>query len=335
MSGSSTVSKRTINIDAEIVLDPHELIFPAHVQNSLKAGWNKYFPLSDLKPENCAASNKEKINREKKQIIFEDGRLVTQHLDTDTSADNNLSSTDYITAGRRLAKAIQKHFEPRNIAVQLAGQVRNHFDQLTERTDFTLHFPRDRAYTTRIFKMWVDSSNGYRLDMFQDAIYADIVEKDRDRDAHSGRDRQQRQFCDERNGRGATTIRGEGGKREATAGRQDVFSAVAGTYTTHSAAQRRPAAGTSTDARSAEQGPRRTPPLRTLPNDATYTELFPIVTPLKADRSKFWIAKMGLTGEYADIPKGIREGFAHGIDSSLEVKTTFIPVTSCQPSSSL
>ncbi|KAJ7939856.1 hypothetical protein B0H13DRAFT_1850063 [Mycena leptocephala] len=54
-------------------------------------------------------------------------------------------------------------------------------------------------------------------------------------------------------------------------------------------------------------------------------ELFPIVTPLKADRWEYWITKMGQTEEYADVPKGIRNGFPHGLDISRRLATTFIP----------
>ena len=54
-------------------------------------------------------------------------------------------------------------------------------------------------------------------------------------------------------------------------------------------------------------------------------DLFPIVTPLKADRWQHWIAEAGLEEGYGDVPDGIRLGFAHGLDRSLAVRTTFIP----------
>ncbi|KAJ7099770.1 hypothetical protein C8R44DRAFT_747686 [Mycena epipterygia] len=43
---------------------------------------------------------------------------------------------------------------------------------------------------------------------------------------------------------------------------------------------------------------------RTQRSTALPAELFPIVTPLKADRWEHWIAKAGLTDEFADIPEG-------------------------------
>ncbi|KAJ7041250.1 hypothetical protein C8F04DRAFT_901592, partial [Mycena alexandri] len=52
---------------------------------------------------------------------------------------------------------------------------------------------------------------------------------------------------------------------------------------------------------------------------------FPIVTPLKADRWEHWIARAGLSEGWGDVPKGIRNGFAHGFDSSRTLPSTFIP----------
>ncbi|KAK7000974.1 hypothetical protein R3P38DRAFT_3217501 [Favolaschia claudopus] len=47
-------------------------------------------------------------------------------------------------------------------------------------------------------------------------------------------------------------------------------------------------------------------PLVTAPSSAPSTELLPIVTPLRADRWDFWIRRLGLEGEWADVPEGIR-----------------------------
>jgi hypothetical protein len=53
--------------------------------------------------------------------------------------------------------------------------------------------------------------------------------------------------------------------------------------------------------------------------------MFPIVTPLKADRWEHWIAQMGRAEEYADVPRGIRNGFNHGLDPQRRLDKTFIP----------
>jgi hypothetical protein len=73
---------------------------------------------------------------------------------------------------------------------------------------------------------------------------------------------------------------------------------------------------TYTAARSAARGqdfldPRLQDILR---NPARKSELFPIVTPLKADNWERRIKEAGLEETYGDIPNGIRYGFSHGLD---------------------
>lgn len=63
----------------------------------------------------------------------------------------------------------------------------------------------------------------------------------------------------------------------------------------------------------------------TAPSNAPPREWFPIVTPLKADRWQHRIAEAGLTREWADVPEGIRNGFAHGLDPEQRLLATFIP----------
>ncbi|CAK5263722.1 unnamed protein product [Mycena citricolor] len=73
-----------------------------------------------------------------------------------------------------------------------------------------------------------------------------------------------------------------------------------------------------TDSRTTAQ---RATQLRSAPRP----ELFPIITPLRADRWEHWISKAGLADRYADIPDSIRHGFTHGITNDTPLERSFIP----------
>jgi hypothetical protein len=62
-----------------------------------------------------------------------------------------------------------------------------------------------------------------------------------------------------------------------------------------------------------------------LRNRARRSELFPIITPLKADKWERRIRDAGLEEAYGDIPNCIRYGFSHGLDRALAARTTYIP----------
>ncbi|KAJ7854466.1 hypothetical protein B0H13DRAFT_1903659 [Mycena leptocephala] len=112
--------------------------FPLHVQTSMRNGWNKWFPQSDLTAENCAAANKE------------NGEVITKDIEYDIPGDNNLSPTDFITSSESLGERL--YFEPRKMAPQLADQLSAHIRNIRSLTDFTQFFRRYRKDATDVGK---------------------------------------------------------------------------------------------------------------------------------------------------------------------------------------
>ncbi|KAF7334414.1 putative reverse transcriptase domain protein [Mycena venus] len=102
-------------------------------------------------------------------------------------------------------------------------------------------------------------------------------------------------------------------------------ASASATRTTYPQTAPRATASSPMAAPSAEPAPPQIRRRPTAPRDALATELLPIVTPLVADRWEHWIARMGVTREFADVPEGIRNGFSHGIDPDLRATKTFIP----------
>ncbi|CAK5276028.1 unnamed protein product [Mycena citricolor] len=84
-------------------------------------------------------------------------------------------------------------------------------------------------------------------------------------------------------------------------------------------------ADSTTHARSAGPGPQDTRLLATLRNPVLRSKLFPVVTPLVADAWERHIAAMGRSDEFADVPKGIRNGFPHGLAPSPPLSNSHIP----------
>jgi hypothetical protein len=101
MPGTPSAPKRTRapRLDGHIKLDPDDLIIPLHVVKILNDGWNKPFPLSDLKPENCSVVDRTRAAKDRTRIVFENGQLFSVEPDRNLAADSTMNTTDFITAG--------------------------------------------------------------------------------------------------------------------------------------------------------------------------------------------------------------------------------------------
>ncbi|KAJ7790332.1 hypothetical protein B0H14DRAFT_2626167 [Mycena olivaceomarginata] len=172
--------EREVNLDVHRILDPHELAFPAHIIASMKARWNKTFPLSDLAPRNCGASDKIRLNRETKKLVIEDEVLVTKDIERDATEDDRIDSTEFITAGNRLVTVVEKYFEPRNRALQLSGQVALHFDTIIKRADYTDNFLLLRLYSAHVLRNFSAHAN-FDVSVWQPEVWTHIRERNHDR----------------------------------------------------------------------------------------------------------------------------------------------------------
>jgi hypothetical protein len=187
MPGTPTVKQtRAPRLDVHLQLDPSELIIPAHVVKILNDGWNKSFPLSDLKPENCYVVDKARANRERTRIVFDDGQLYTMEPERNMTADNSMNTTDFITAGRRFAKAALKYYEPKRDAPTLSAQLTEHFERISTRPDFQQNFHRYRCYSAELFERWIADPT-WCIGDWQSAIFQQICEDDRDKHIDRGR----------------------------------------------------------------------------------------------------------------------------------------------------
>ncbi|KAJ7937958.1 hypothetical protein B0H13DRAFT_1851910 [Mycena leptocephala] len=367
-----------VDLNRQIQLDPHTLAIPTHVQASLKAQWNKLFPLSDLTPKNCLSTDKARINRPTTKLTLVDNALVMKEVDRDiTKEDESMTSTEFVTAGNRLVEAIQEHFKPREKAEQLAGQVAIHFDAIRllgtrpgtfldvaqvrrERVARRDLGERTRSGTAEGDREDEDvAEDGYELvevlserrRRLEPVVLSKPRRKRRER--RGGREPHERWQQGRGKGparRTATALRdaataenpnmtpviaprrrvhgarGTGGPGDGR--RRSLPSASAGATTALPAATTS-RANTPTFACYAEQDAVRTPEQQAQPTArkpaAPSPEIFPIVTPLKADRWQHWIKVLGVAKEYADVPEGIRNGSSHGLDPERKATTTFIP----------
>ncbi|KAJ7867403.1 hypothetical protein B0H14DRAFT_2572928 [Mycena olivaceomarginata] len=163
-----------VDLNRQIQLDPHTLAIPTHVQASLKAQWNKLFPLSDLTPKNCLSTDKARINRPTTKLTLVDNALVMKEVDRDIKKeDESMTSTEFVTAGNRLVEAIQEHFKPREKAEQLAGQVAIHFDAIVRKMDFADNYPIYRDYSARVLGRF-STSPRFDVSVWQGAIWENV-----------------------------------------------------------------------------------------------------------------------------------------------------------------
>ncbi|KAK6968968.1 hypothetical protein R3P38DRAFT_2815089 [Favolaschia claudopus] len=160
-----------INLDREQELEPNELILPSHVINSLELGWVRWFPLSDVSVENCLASVKRKADNQRSEVVVEGGRIY---------AHDALTPTDFLTIRYRLVQAIDRHFLPQRLALQLGGQVDSLFEMVSIKRNFKENFHRYREYTLEVLRRFVDNPT-FNLSKWQLKIWAGIVERDMDR----------------------------------------------------------------------------------------------------------------------------------------------------------
>ncbi|KAJ7923678.1 hypothetical protein B0H13DRAFT_1864664 [Mycena leptocephala] len=352
-----------VDLNRQIQLDPHTLAIPTHVQASLKAQWNKLFPLSDLTPKNCLSTDKARINRPTTKLTLVDNALVMKEVDRDiTKEDESMTSTEFVTAGNRLVEAIQEHFKPREKAEQLAGQVAIHFDAirlLGTRPGTFLDVAqvrrervarRDLGERTRSGAAEGDREDE---DVAEDGYELVEVLSERRRRlepvvlSKPGRKRRERRGGREpherwQQGRGkgparrtATALRDAATAENPnmTPGQEDQEMEDAGLFPQHLLGLQRRfrlrQQAVQTFACYAEQDAVRTPEQqaqRTARKPAAPSpEMFPIVTPLKADRWQHWIEVLGVAKEYVDVPEGIRNGSSHGLDPERKATTTFIP----------
>ncbi|KAJ7833667.1 hypothetical protein B0H13DRAFT_1914473 [Mycena leptocephala] len=181
MPGTPTAKQtRAPKLDTHIQLDPSELIIPMHIVKTLGEGWNKSFPLSDLKPENCYVMDKARTNREHTRIVFDEGQLYTMEPERNMAADNTMNTTDFITAGQRFAKAALKYYEPKRDVPTLSAQLTEHFERIATCPDFQQNFHRYRRYSAELFERWIADPT-WCIGDWQSAIFQQICEDDRDR----------------------------------------------------------------------------------------------------------------------------------------------------------
>jgi hypothetical protein len=182
MPGTPSAPKRTRapRLDGHIKLDPDDLIIPLHVVKILNDGWNKPFPLSDLKPENCSVVDRTRAAKDRTRIVFENGQLFSVEPDRNLAADSTMNTTDFITAGRRFAKAALLHYEPKKDAPTLSEQLTTHFERIAGRPDFQTNFHRYRQYSEQLFEHWIAVPE-FNIGDWQEELYQRIRDKDRDR----------------------------------------------------------------------------------------------------------------------------------------------------------
>ncbi|KAF7365423.1 putative reverse transcriptase domain protein [Mycena venus] len=239
------------------------------------------------------------------------------------------------------------------------------FDDIIEREDFDTNFTRYRKYSEAVIRRFIDDPKfnitKWQGEIWENIVHKDrdrVIQEVRRWEASGSRDKDRDRNNRERNGRQGSRSRPdddglqhqqrpqrrERADKTDTSGRcifcgkredhnsfycpqnTGACSASVG-RTTSAPAAPTPSANLRTPAPFAAPVPRLEP--CTAPRAAlsapSENELFPIVTPLIADQWEHWITKVGLAEEYADVPKGIRNGFAHGLNPSLKATTTFIP----------
>ncbi|KAJ7040826.1 hypothetical protein C8F04DRAFT_228735 [Mycena alexandri] len=175
-------SSRVANLDDKSQLRADDLVVPAHIQTILKAGWVKWFALSDLKPENCAIQNKANIDADQQQFFIQDGGLFAKDVERNSKADDHLSSTDLIIVLKRLASCCEKYFVPAEPArgKKLCMQILQLLDNLLDHGDLKDNIHRYRAYVLEVLTRFVHG-DGFDLSIWQTQIWERVVDLDRDR----------------------------------------------------------------------------------------------------------------------------------------------------------
>ncbi|KAJ7132016.1 hypothetical protein C8R44DRAFT_730770 [Mycena epipterygia] len=303
---------------------------------------------SPVQPFSQHRSDPSKLNEDSSFIIYEPCRAKF--------ADADLTSTEFVTAREALADAIKHHFEPKDMGAMLSKQLLAHFITIRHCADFEANFAWYKAYHVEVKRVFLESSD-FDWSEWQDKIWKEGVEKDRDRLLHttsiatvnaSGDSSKRNSFqtqspsCNSfrppsqplsaKNlsmesvciAPAVATLAPNALNRRVIGASVTSATVLSPQYQTSSCAGNSIVLAVTSVATAADSA---TPALSAVParkalllpgirpRSTLHADKFPIITPLKANRWEHFIARIEWAEEYADVLRGIREGFTHGFDT--------------------